>query len=203
MKRILLLPLLLGMSGLPLPRATACSTLLVGKQATAGVALPIADGREVWLMEIFGPGENWTPDSGRPGGVWCAQRIPDGEVGCSANRSRIGAVDVNDPDHFLASTNIFSFARELGLWQPGTRFLWHEVYGGPGDRSHSLREWRALSLVAPSLGLKVTGDPASDRYPFSVKPDRLLTVPKLMDVMRDGYEGTEFDLTTLGTPNDA
>ncbi len=64
------------------------------------MALPIADGREVWLMEIFGPGNDWTPDSGRPGGVWCAQRIPDDEVGCSANRSRIGVVDLNDPDHF-------------------------------------------------------------------------------------------------------
>jgi dipeptidase len=146
-------------------------------------------------MEIFGPGKDWTPDSRRPGGVWCAQRIPDGEVGCSANRSRIGAVDLNDTDQFLASENIFSLAEALGFWKPGTRFVWYDVYGGPGDRSNSLREWRALSLVAPSLSLKVTGDPASDRYPFSVKPDRPLTVPKLMDVMRDGYEGTEFDLT--------
>lgn len=160
----------------------------------AGVALPIADGREVWLMEIFGPGTDWTPDSGRPGGVWCAQRIPDGEVGCSANCSRIGAVDLNDPDHFLASTNVFSLAEALGFWKPAT-FRWHEAYGGPGDRSNSLREWRALSLVAPSLGLKFTGDPAVDRYPFSVKPDRPITVPKLMDVMRDRYEGTEYDVT--------
>ena len=161
---------------------------------TAGVALPIADGREVWLMEIFGPGKDWTPDSRRPGGVWCAQRIPDGEVGCSANRSRIGAVNLTDHDHFLASQNIYSLAQETGFWKPGTRFLWHEVYGGLGERSNSLREWRALSLVAPSLGLKVTGDPQLDRYPFSVKPDRPLTVPKMMDLMRDSYQGTEFDL---------
>ncbi len=163
---------------------------------SAGVALPIADGREAWLMEIFGPGEDWTPQSGRPGGVWCAQRIPDGEVGCSANRSRIAVVDLNDSDHFLASTNIYALAGALGLWKPGTRFLWNEVYGGPGDRSNSLREWRALSLVAPSLGLKVTGDLSLDHYPFSVKPDRPLTVPKLTDLMRDSYEGTQFDLTT-------
>ncbi|MBI5387767.1 MAG: C69 family dipeptidase [Verrucomicrobia bacterium] len=162
----------------------------------AGVALPVADGREVWIMEIFGPGEAWTPESGRPGGVWCAQRIPDGEVGCSANRSRIGAVNLSDPDHFLASTNLFSLAEELGFWKPGTPFLWHATYGGgPGDRSNSLREWRALSLVAPSLVLKFTGDPALDRYPFSVKPDQPLTVPKLIEVMRDSYQGTEYDLT--------
>jgi dipeptidase len=161
----------------------------------AGVALPIADGREAWLMEIFGPGKDWTPGNGRPGGVWCAQRIPDGEVGCSANRSRIGDVNLNDPDHFLASGNIFALAEALGLWKPGTHFLWSHAYGGPGNRSNSLREWRALSLVAPSLGLKVPGDPASDRYPFSVKPDQPLTAPKLMNLMRDTYEGTEFDLT--------
>ena len=84
----------------------------------AGVALPIADAHEVWLMEIFGPGADWTPDCGRPGGVWCAQRIPDGEVGCSANRSRIGEVDLADKDHFLASDNIFSLAESLELWDP-------------------------------------------------------------------------------------
>ncbi|MCL4181420.1 MAG: C69 family dipeptidase [Verrucomicrobia bacterium] len=161
----------------------------------AGVALPIADDREVWLMEIFGPGEDWTPESGRPGGVWCAQRIPDGEVGCSANRSRIGTVNLEDAEHFLASSNVFSLAEELGLWIAGTPFVWHDVYGGPGNRSNSLREWRALSLAAPSLDLKFTDNPAVDRYPFSVKPDRPVTVPKLMEVMRDSYAGTEFDVT--------
>ncbi len=162
----------------------------------AGVALPIADGREVWLMEIFGPGRDWTPDSGRPGGVWCAQRIPDGEVGCTANRSRIGLVDLDDAEHFLASDNVFRLAEELGFWKSGTPFVWRQVYGGPGDSSNSLREWRALSLAAPSLDLKFTGDSASDLYPFSVKPDQPMTVPTLMEVMRDTYAGTAFDLTT-------
>jgi dipeptidase len=161
----------------------------------AGVALPIADDREVWLMEIFGPGEDWTPESGRPGGVWCAQRIPDGEVGCSANRSRIGTLNLEDAEHFLASSNVFSLAEELGLWKAGTPFVWHDVYGGTGGRANSLREWRALSLAAPSLDLKFTDNPAVDRYPFSVKPDRPVTVPKLMEVMRDSYTGTEFDVT--------
>ena len=123
----------------------------------AGVALPIADEKEVWLMEIFGPGADWTPSGGRPGGVWCAQRIPDGEVGCSANRSRIGEVDLANSDHFLASPNIFSLAETLGFWEKGKPFVWSEVYGVPGSRENFLREWRALSLAAPSLGLEVDG----------------------------------------------
>ncbi len=161
----------------------------------AGVALPIADDQEAWLMEIFGPGQAWTPDSGKPGGVWCAQRIGDGEVGCNANRSRIGKVDTEDREMFMASVNIHSLAEELGFWKRGEPFVWHDVYGDPGGNANSLREWRALSLVAPSLGLKFTGDPKVDRYPFSVKPDKPLTVQRLMAIMRDGYEGTEFDLT--------
>jgi dipeptidase len=161
----------------------------------AGVALPIADDKEVWLMEIFGPGQQWTPDSGKPGGVWCAQRIPDGEVGCSANRSRIGKVDLENRDMLMASPNSHSLADELGIWRRGDPFVWHDVYGGLGGTYNSLREWRALSLAAPSMDLKATGNPVVDRYPFSVKPDKPLTVQRLMAVMRDGYEGTEFDLT--------
>jgi dipeptidase len=161
----------------------------------AGVALPIADDKEAWLMEIFGPGENWTPDSGKPGGVWCAQRIPDGQVGCSANRSRIGKVDLGNSGMFMASANIHSLAEELGIWKKGDPFVWHDIYGSPGGAYNTLREWRALSLVAPSLGLRPPGDPVADRYPFSVKPDEPLTVQRLMAIMRDGYEGTEFDLT--------
>ena len=162
---------------------------------SAGVALPIADENETWLMEIFGPGKDWTADSGKPGGVWCAQRIPDGEVGCSANRSRIGRVNLEDRDHFMASANIFSLAEDLGFWQPDRPFVWYEVYGGPGGRSNSMREWRALSLAAPSRGLKATGDPAVDRYPFSVKPDEPVAVRTLLEIMRDAYQGTDFDLT--------
>ncbi len=161
----------------------------------AGVALPIADDKETWLMEIFGPGEEWAADSAKPGGVWCAQRIPDGEIGCSANRSRIGRVDLRNRNMFMASPNIHSLAEELGIWKTDEPFVWHNVYGDPGSTYNSLREWRALSLAAPSLKLKSTGNHLVDRYPFSVKPEEPLTVHKLMDIMRDGYEGTEYDLT--------
>ena len=165
------------------------------RSPNSGVALPIADDKEAWLMEIFGPGEQWTAESGKPGGVWCAQRIPDGQIGCSANRSRIGKVDLENRDMFMTSPNIHSLAEELGIWKRGEPFVWHNVYGDPGSTYNSFREWRALSMAAPSLGLQATGDPIVDRYPFSVKPDQPLTVQRLLAVMRDGYEGTEFDLT--------
>jgi dipeptidase len=95
----------------------------------------------------------------------------------------------------MMSENIYSLAQELGLWKEDDPFVWYDVYGDPGSTYNSLREWRALSLAAPSLGLKATGNQRADRYPFSVKPDRPLTVQRLQAIMRDGYEGTEFDLT--------
>lgn len=165
------------------------------RNPSAGVALPIADKNEVWLMEIFGPGEKWTPESGKPGGVWCAQRIPDDHAGVSANRSRIGSIDLQRPDEFMASSNVFSLSEELGFRKPGEPLIWHDVYGDPGSRGVCLREWRALSLAAPSLGLKASGDPLRDRYPFSVRRNRPFTVERLMRVMRDAYQGTEFDIT--------
>jgi dipeptidase len=161
----------------------------------AGCAIPIVDKKEAWIMEIFGPGGDWTPESGKPGAVWCAQRVPDGEVTCNANRSRIGEVDTLSPDDFMASPNIYSLAEELGLWKPGRPFIWYEVYGVMGGRANSLREWAVLSSHAPSLGLEATGDPKKDRYPFSVKPDRKVSVQALTSLMRDYYQGTQFDVT--------
>ena len=162
---------------------------------SAGCAIPIVDENEAWIMEIFGPGQDWTPGSNKPGAVWCAQRVPDGEVTCNANRSRIGRVDAGDSEYFLTSPNIYSLAKELGLWKPGSPFVWHDVYGTAGDRGNSLREWAVMNSLAPSLGLQVTGDPEKDRFPFSVKPDAKVSVPVLMSLTRDCYEGTQFDIT--------
>jgi len=162
---------------------------------TAGCAIPIVDEKEAWIMEIFGPGKDWIPSGKKPGAVWCAQRVPDGEVTCNANRSRIGEVDPDNADCYLASANIYSLAEELGLWRPGSPFVWHDVYGTPGGRENSLREWAVLNRLAPSMRLEATGDPEKDRFPFSVKPDAKVSVVVLMSLTRDGYQGTKFDVT--------
>ncbi|HOR42995.1 MAG TPA: C69 family dipeptidase [Atribacterota bacterium] len=173
-----------------------------------GECLTVTDPNEAWHFEIMGPGPLWAPNSGKPGAVWVAQRIPDGEVGVSANRARIGEINLDDKKNFMASSNIFTLGEEMGFYdsKSGKPFNFYEVYapveiGGPYYSSR--REWRVLSLVAPSLNL----DPYAERFPFTVKPDKKLSVQDLMDIKRDHYEGTEFDLTTgmaagpFGTPD--
>jgi len=161
----------------------------------SGEHITVSDGNEVWAFEIFGPGEDWTLGSLEPGALWCAQRIPDGEVGVSANRSRIGEIDLDDPDYFMASPNVYSFAEDMGWWDGTSTFVWYEAYGPKERRSSIIREWRVLSLVAPSLGLPPPPSTGEQRYPFSVEPDELLSVQDVMALHRDTLEGTPYDVT--------
>ncbi len=159
--------------------------------AQYGEHITVTDGNEAWAFEIFGPGPDWEPGSGKSGAVWCAQRIPDGHVGVSANRSRIGEIDLGNPDFFMASSNVKTLARDMGWWDGTDPFIWYEAYSPSNSRGCQLREWRALSMVAPSLNL----DPNDLRYPFSVMPDQPVSVQDIIAIHRDTYEGTEFDLT--------
>ncbi len=63
-----------------------------------GECLTIADRNEVWIFEIFGEGPS------KLGGVWAAVRIPDDEVGVSANICRIGTLDLKNPDYYMVRT---------------------------------------------------------------------------------------------------
>jgi len=156
-----------------------------------GEHLSITDGEEIWIMEIFGPGPDWSPGSQQPGAVWCAKRLPDDHVGVSANRSRIGAIDFDDSENVMCSLNAVSLAVEMGWWDPsGNReFLWYEAYA-PSDFEYcSLREWRVLDVLAPSRGL----DADDGRYPLSARPDHEVTLEDLMQLHRDFYAGTPYD----------
>jgi dipeptidase len=153
-----------------------------------GEALTIADPQEVWLLEIVGPGKDAV------GAVWAAQRIPDDHVSVVANSARIGEIDPAKPDWFMASDNVFQVAQNRGYWDPksGRPFRFYEAYNPDGrmEVACTRREWRVLSLLAPSLGLHPNGNV----FPFSVKPEKPVTPAKIMELFRDTFEGTDFDM---------
>ncbi len=60
-------------------------------------ALCIADPKELWEMEICGVGAEWTPESGKPGAIWTARRVPDDNVVVVANHFRIREIDLKEP----------------------------------------------------------------------------------------------------------
>ena len=133
------------------------------------------------------------PGKGKVGSVWVAQRVPDDHVGVNANASTIREIDLDEPDYFMASENIYSVAMEEGWWTEGEPFRFCYVYAPHSRTSLAARrrEWRVFDLLAPSLEL----DPNAENYPFSVKPDKKVSLADLRKVFSDYYEGTPFDMT--------
>ena len=151
-----------------------------------GECLTVADKNEVWCFEIVGCGK------GKKGAVWAAQRVPDDHVSISANIPRIGKIDRKDKDHFMASDNVEKVALEYGLWDGNGEFKFYKAYhGNYGDgKNFRERDFYVLSTLAPSLGL--TYD--MEELPFSVKPDEKVDVRKVMELFRNTFEGTQFDM---------
>lgn len=167
--------------------------LLIGKlaqkygYADMGECLTIADKNEVWQFEIFGAGKN------KIGAVWAAQRIPDDQVGICANKSRISEINLNKPDYFMASNNVRSLAKELNLWNPDSVkiFKFWKAYSGGRNKNFGIREYYVFHQLAPSLDISME----DEELPFSVKPDKKISVQDIMKFFRTTYEGTEFDMT--------
>lgn len=153
----------------------------------AGECLTIADTKEVWHMEIVGPGK------GRVGAIWVAQRVPDDHVSVNANAARIQEIDLDNPDYFMASDNIFDMARDSMWWNQATGpFRFADAYAPESRESMAARrrEWRVLSMMNPSLNL----DPEAKDYPFSVKPAEKVSLEKMIEIFKDYYEGTPYDM---------
>lgn len=150
-----------------------------------GECLTIADSREVWHFEIFGAGPL------EKGAVWAAVRIPDDQVGISANIPRIGQLNLKDPNNYLASDNVFRVAEEMGWWDPkkGEPFKFWKAYGGP--KAFAIREYFVFSQLAPSLKLDLN----AEELPFSIKPEKKVSVRDILRLYRETYEGTDYDMS--------
>jgi dipeptidase len=159
-----------------------------------GETLPVADADEAWVMEM-------APSPTGQGGLWVAQKVPDGHVFVAANEFRIREIDPENPDQIIGRT-VFNDIENAGWRFPadkGQKLDWlrsvsHGEYSHP---YYSLRRvWRAMSMVAPSAGLPAWVEDGTTRaYPFSIVPDHKLTLDDIKRIYRDHYEGTEFDLT--------
>ncbi len=152
-----------------------------------GECLTVADKKEVWFFEVLGCGK------GEKGAVWAAQRVPDDEVAVSANIPRIGRIDRKDSKNFMASDNVEAVAIKYGLWDGKGEFYFYKAYHAAygAGKNFREREWWILNTLAPSLGLKYE----DDEMPFSVKPEKPVSVRDVMQLLRSTYEGVEgFDM---------
>ena len=151
-----------------------------------GECLTVADKNEVWQFEIVGVGKK------KVGAAWAARRIPDDHVAVSANIPRIGRIDRSDPN-LMASANVEQVALDNGLWDGSGDFIFWKSFNTDYARGKNFndREYFILNYFAPSLGLSYD----MDELPFSVKPEKPVSLEDVMALFRETYEGTEFDMT--------
>jgi dipeptidase len=145
--------------------------------------ITLADPKEVWQLEIAGSGK------GKPSAIWCAQRIPDENVGVCANIPRISNIDFRNSDHFMYSTDLQNIAKKLGYWDGKEPLKFWKVIND--KKPFAIREYYILSTLAPSLNLSFE----AEELPFSVKPEKKLSPRDVMKYFRETYEGTEWDMT--------
>jgi len=175
--------------------------------------LVIGDTEEIWIFEVFSVGPGWDPDSGEPGAIWVAQRVPDDHALVVANWSIIKEVDEQDTENFMVSPNYKQFAIDQGWFDPeGSHpFVWQEVYAPILREWATNRMWLFYSTYAPGyadwpernledghmLGYNQYiqyVEPIS-LYPTSVKPERKISIQEVMAFQRSTFEGTIYDKT--------
>lgn len=160
-----------------------------------GETLIFADPKEAWVIEMCS-----SLDEADGGGLWVAQKIPDGEVFVAANEFRIREVVPGNPDQ-IYSSDLFDRLEEGGAWSPADGTLdWLKIvsYGEYSHPYYSLmRIWRIQDRLAPSLNLSpYVENSYTKAYPFTVKPDEKVNLTGAFSLFRDHYEGTDFDLST-------
>jgi dipeptidase len=175
--------------------------------------LVIGDTGEIWIFEVFSVGPGWDPESGKPGAIWVAQRVPEENALVVANWSIIKEVDETDTLNFMVSDNYKQFAVDHGWYDPegSMPFVWQDIYAPTPREWATSRLWLFYSTYAPSLrqwperSLKdgsMMGynqyiqyvEPLSI-YPTSVRPERLISVRDVMAFQRSTFEGTIYDKT--------
>jgi dipeptidase len=176
---------------------------------STGESISIADTKETWILEMIGKG----PDGG--GALWVAVRIPEGYISCHANKARIGEFPLNDPENCLYSEDVISFATEKGYYDPqsGQPFRFCEAYcpATPKNQRYAdTRVWSIFHRAAPSKNFSPDyhrGTEGTEPYPLWIKPDKKLSLAEVFSLMRDHYEGTDYDMTKgidagpYGSPN--
>lgn len=155
--------------------------------ASSGRTYIVADPKETWFCSLVA------------GRHWVARRVPDDGVAVIPNRYTIRQVELADRQNFLGCPDLISYAIARGYYDPasGEPFDFGKAYGSPTSQTverNACRQWMGLMLLTGK------GYPFED-LPFSVAPDRKLTLEDLIGALRSHYETTAYDQTTGGDPH--
>jgi len=172
--------------------------------------LVLGDPNEAWVLEIFAVGNDWDPESEKPGAIWAAQRVPDNHILIIPNWSIIKNIDISDTARFRASVNYMQEAIDRGWYDPesGQDFVWQDIYAPIPREWATSRFWLFYASFTPDLYNwpdRYTTDPFAGEdqytqfveplsiYPFSAKPENKISVQDIMAYQRSTFPGTIYD----------
>ena len=170
---------------------------------TEGECLTVTDPDEAWIFHVFSTGFAWTPESGKPGSVWVAQRVPDDEVVVVPNIARIRFIDPKDTKNFMVSENYMQHAIDNDLYDPagGEPFDFQAAYtpatGNDDWALSSMWVRNRLYTIHKELAPSRDWDPYApvNSYPFSIKPEKKISVRDVMGYIRSYHKGSVFDMS--------
>ena len=162
-----------------------------GTYETNGVAFN--DENEVWWLETVG------------GHHWLARRVPDDRCVVAPNQFAMDEFDLDDAfgeqKAHLCSADLREFVRDnhLDCNQTG-RFDPRAVFGSRRDLDHiynTPRAWYMGRYLCPRShrwdGPDAEFSPESDHLPWSLVPDRKVTVEDVKYLLSSHYQGTDYD----------
>jgi dipeptidase len=135
--------------------------------ADSGTIFGVIDPNEGWWIEVTLEGQ------------WVAQKMENSIASERANIFRIGVVDFNDTKNFKYSNDLVTYAKKQG-WYVSGDFNFTAVYADPtkvNSQYNLRRTWRMGELMK-NVGAAKKIDPQF-----------------VMTILRDHYEGTDYDLT--------
>ena len=158
--------------------------------------MAFADVNEIWWMETLG------------GHHWIARRVPDDQYVVIPNESGIDSFDLNDAfgkqaEH-MCSADLREFIADnhLDLSMDGDdgAFNPRVAFGTQSDADHvynTPRAWSILRYFNPKTakwdGPDAQYTPTSDDLPWSMKPERKITVEDFKYTLSNHFQGTPYD----------
>lgn len=178
---------------------------------SSGESFSIADGNEVWYMEMISKGVKMVQDkkskkwyNANKGANWVALRVPDGYISAHANHARITTFPLNDPANCLYEPGMIEFARKAGYFTGADAEFDFSATFNPIDfgaaRGCEARVWSMFRRACTDGSMEQYEDYAlghnlKNRMPLWVKPTEKLDLAATVDLMRDHYQGTKMDMT--------
>ena len=164
----------------------ACKVLadLIDKYGSAeNNTLLFADKNGAWIFENYG------------GHSYCAMKLSPNKVAVFGNHIMIGWVDsATTSKNYIFSKDLFkNLDKVANVKKDGTKYNIYESIDEPVRSEYSnMRNWEGMRVLAGDEAAGEYSD--STFYPLQYKPSGKVSVLDVMNLYRDRYAGTPYDM---------